>query len=143
MLNHDLKTRNPAKIYRYIEKIASINKSIENKELASYIGKVYRATKLNEELILKLEPGKIMVNTTFWSTSKDFKVAESFLKRQKWRNTFIYCQTVKNNIDIDYEKLNYFAEKEVLFLPFTQFKVEKVSYENKYDRKLFSIELTE
>ena len=143
MLNHDLKTRNPAKIYRYIEKIASINKSIENKELASYIGKVYRATKLNVELILKLEPGKIMVNTTFWSTSKDFKVAESFLKRQKWRNTFIYCQTVKNNIDIDYEKLNYFAEKEVLFLPFTQFKVEKVSYENKYDRKLFTIELTE
>ena len=143
MLNHDLKTRNPAKIYRYIEKIASINKSIENEELASYKGKVYRATKLNEELILKLEPGKIMVNTTFWSTSKDFKVAERFLKGQKWRNAFIYCQTVKNNIDIDYENLNYFAEKEVLFLPFTQFKVEKVTFENKYERKLFTIELTE
>ena len=143
MLNHDLKTRNPAKIYRYIERIATINKSIENEELASYKGKVYRATKLNEELILKLEPGKIMVNTTFWSTSKDFKVAERFLKGQKWRNAFIYCQTVKNNIDIDYENLNYFAEKEVLFLPFTQFKVEKVTFENKYERKLFTIELTE
>ena len=90
-----------------------------------------------------MEPGSTMVNTTFWSTSKDFNVAEEFLENQEWRNAFIYCETIKNNIDIDYENLNYFAEKEVLFLPFTQFKVEKIIIERKYNRKIFTIELIE
>ena len=52
---------------------------IENKLLKSFNGKVYRATKLDENLILKLVPGAKMINTTFWSTSKDFKVAEKFM----------------------------------------------------------------
>ena len=41
-----------------------------------------------------------MVNTTFWSTSEDFKIAENFMKNQKWRNSYIICETVKNNIQI-------------------------------------------
>ena len=84
-----------------------------------------------------------MVNTTFWSTSEDFKIAEKFMKGQKWRNSYIICETSKNNIDIDFEKLNPYNEKEVLFLPFTEFKVKKVSIENKYQKKLFIIELYE
>ena len=143
MLNYDLRTRNPAKIYRYCDLIALINRLIENGELANFKGKVYRATKLDENLIVKLEPGSTMINTTFWSTSKDFGVAENFLKNDEWRNSFIYCKTIKNNVDIDFENLNYFAEKEVLFLPFTQFKVEKIIIERKYNRKIFTIELTE
>ena len=143
ILNFDLRTRNPTKIYRYLDIIALINKLIENEELASFKGKVYRATKLEENLILKIEPGSTMVNTTFWSTSKDFEVAENFLKEQSWRNTFIYCNTFKNNIDIDFENLKMFSEKEILFLPFTEFRVEKIIIEKKYDRKIFSIELTE
>ena len=143
IFNSDLRTRNPAKIYRYLDLIALINKLIDNGELANYKGKVFRATKLDEQMILKLEPGSYMINTTFWSTSKDFDVAERFLKNQKWRNAFITCETIKNNIDIDYENLNYFGEKEVLFLPFNEFRVEKIIIEKKYDRKIFIIELTE
>ena len=143
IINDDLRTRNPTKIFRYIDLLSLIYKLIENEELASYKGKVYRATKLDEKLILKLKPNTIMVNTTFWSTSKDFKIAEKFMKRQKWRNSYIICDTVKNNIDIDFEKLNPYAEKEVLFLPFTEFKVKKISIENKFQKKIFVIELSE
>ena len=143
MVNYDLRTRNPAKIFRYLDLIAFINKLIENKELASYKEKVYRTTKLDEKFIFKLEPGSTVVNTTFWSTSKDFEVAEDFLKKNEWRNAFIYCKTIKNNVDIDFENLNYFAEKEVLFLPFTEFIVDKITCEKKYNRKIFTIELTE
>jgi len=36
-------------------------------------------TILTEDLIKKLEPGKIMFNSSFWSSSKDIKIAENFL----------------------------------------------------------------
>ena len=143
MINDDLRTRNPSKIYRVINLLALINKLIEEEELASFKGKVFRATKLDEKLIDKLVPGTVMVNTTFWSTSKDFNIADTFMYDDKWRNSFIICETNKNNIDIDFEKLNSFEEKEVLFLPFTEFRVEKVSFENKYQKKIFIIELSE
>ena len=143
MLNDDLRTRNPTLIFRYIDLLSIIYKLIENEELANFKGKVYRATKLDENLILKLKPGTIMVNTTFWSTSKDFSVAESFMEADEWRNSYIICEAVKNNIDIDFEDLNPFAEKEVLFLPFTEFKIKSVSVENKYQKKIFKIELYE
>ena len=84
-----------------------------------------------------------MINTTFWSTSKDLNVAKNFMAKQKFRNSFIICQTIKNNIDIDFEQLNPYNEKEVLFLSFTEFKVEKISSEEREDRKIYTIELTE
>ena len=84
-----------------------------------------------------------MVNTTFWSTSKDYNVANDFLRDQSWRNSFIICEAKKSNIDIDFENLNYFAEKEILYLPFTAFKVEKVRSEVKFNKKIYIIELTE
>lgn len=95
--NDDLRTRDPYKIYQYINILGLINNMIENEFLASFEGKVFRATKLDENLILKLIPGVNMVNTTFWSTSKSFKVAERFMIRKDWRNTFIICKTTKNN----------------------------------------------
>ena len=116
---------------------------IEINFVANYKGKVFRATKLDEKLILKLVPGSKMVNTTFWSTSKDLSVAEDFMRRNNWRNSFIICNTIKNNIDIDFEQLNPFNEKEVLFLPFTEVRVEKISSQIKYNKKIFIIELTE
>ena len=90
---------------------------------------MYRATKLDENLIYKLVSGKVMINTQFWSTSKSFEIAENFMKTSNWRNSYIICNANKNNIDIDYENLNPFQEKEVLFLPFTEFRVEKVTVE--------------
>jgi len=143
IINDDLRSRDSYKIYRYISIFSLINHLIENKLLKSFNGKVYRATKLDENLILKLVPGAKMINTTFWSTSKDFKVAEKFMIKNNWRNSFIICETTKNNIDIDLEKLNPFNEKEILFLPFTEFIIKKVSSEIKYGKKIFTIELTE
>ena len=143
MINDDLRTKDPSKIDRFIVLLGLIYKLIDNKELASFQGKVYRATKLDENLIKKLVPGKKMINTTFWSTSKEFKVAENFMIKQNFRNAFIICKTIKNNIDIDVEKLNPFNEKEVLFLPFTEFIVNKISSRILYSKKVFIIELTE
>ena len=143
IINDDLRSRDPYKIYRYVNLLALINILIEIKILKNFEGKVYRATILDENLILKLVPGAKMVNTTFWSTSKEFKVAEKFMKKHDWRNAYIICKTIKNNIDIDFEKLNPYNEKEVLFLPFNEFIIDKVSSEIKYNKKIFTIEMTE
>ena len=143
IINDDLRSRDPYKIYRYIGILALINKSIEDKSLKNYNGYVNRATILDENLIIKLKHGLKMVNTTFWSTSKDFKVAQDLMMKQVWRNSFIICKSTKTNIDVDYEKLNPFNEKEVLFLPFTEFLVEKISSLINYGKKIIIIELTE
>jgi len=143
IINDDLRTRDPYKIYRYINLLALINELIEGQILESFEGIVYRATKLDENLIMKLVPKTIMINTTFWSTSKDFNIADTFMKSQQWRNSFIICKTVKNNIDIESENLNPYNEKEVLFLPFNEFRVEKISSKIKYGKKIFTIELTD
>ena len=65
------------------------------------------------------------------------------MRKDKWRNAYIICDTIRTNIDIDYENLNPYNEYEVLFLPFTEFKIEKVYSENKYGRKIYIIELIE
>ena len=143
IINDDLRSRAPNKIYRYLNILALINLDIREEKLGIFEGKVYRATKLDEKLIMKLIPGTIMVNTTFWSTSKEFGIAEKFMIKDNFRNSFIFCKTTKNNIDIDFEELNPFNEYEVLFLPFTEFKVEKVSSKMQYGRKVFIIELIE
>ena len=143
IINEDLKSRDSSKIYPYITILALINQLIEKKWLASYKGDVYRATKLDEKLIMKLVPGIKMVNTTFWSTSKDFTIAERFMIGNDWRNSYIICKNVKNNIDIESEQLDSFNEKEVLFLPFNEFRVDKISTETKYGKKIYNIEVTE
>ena len=143
IINDDLRSRDPSKIYKYLSILALINQLIEERGFASFKGKVFRATKLDENLIMKLVPETKMVNTTFWSTSKDFKKAEKFMKKDNWRNCYIICEAIKHNIDIDLEELNTFDEKEVLFLPFTEFIVKKVSSQIKYEKKIFIIELIE
>ena len=143
MINDDLRSKSSSKIDRLIVLLSLINKLIENKEIASFKGKVYRSTKLDENLILKLKANTIMINTIFWSTSKNFKVAENFMKKNSWRNTFIICDTLKTNIDIDYEKLNPYNEYEVLIPPFNEFKVKKIYSENKYGKNIYIIELVE
>ena len=144
MINDDLRSREPSKIYRYINILALINQLMDENYFRYYQGVVYRSTILDEKLILKLVAGTKMVNTTFWSTSKDSQVADRFMKAQSWRNAYIICKTFKNNIDIDLEKLNPFSsEKEVLFLPFTEFIVEKISSEEKFKKKVYIIKLKE
>ena len=144
MINDDLRSREPSKIYRYINILALINQLMDENYFRNYQGVVYRSTILDEKLILKLVAGTKMVNTSFWSTSKDSEVADKFMKTQTWRNAYIICKTFKNNIDIDLEKLNPFDnEKEVLFLPFTEFIVENVYSEEKFNKKKYIIKLKE
>ena len=143
IVNKDLSSRNPQKISRYINIIALINKFIENKNLMNFNGMVYRGTFLDEKLIMSLTPGAKMVNTQFWSTSKDIQVAKKFLMNSTFKNTFIICKEAKTNIDIDFEKLSPFSEKEVLFLPYTEFKIEKVSNQIYCGKKIFTIEMIE
>lgn len=143
IVNDDLRSRDPSKIYRYINILALINLLIQEGGLSFFEGKVYRATKLDEKLIMKLNPGVKMVNTTFWSTSKDFKVAENMMIKNNFRNSFTTRKTFKNNTDIDFEGSNPPNEKEALLSPFTEFKLEKVSSIIKYGKKVFIIELTE
>ena len=116
---------------------------IENEFLASFEGKVFRATKLDENLILKLNPGSTMINTTFWSTTKNFDIAKRFMKNNSWRNAYIICESTKTNIDIDYENLNTFNEEEVLILPFTEFKVKYIYSEHQFNKKIYTIKLIE
>ena len=47
IINDDLRSRDPYKIYRYISILSLINSLIEKKFLKSFNGKVYRATKLS------------------------------------------------------------------------------------------------
>ena len=54
-----------------------------------------------------------MLNTTFWSTTKNFDIAKHFMKKNSRRNAYIICESSKTNIDIDYENLNNFNEEEV------------------------------
>ena len=143
MINDDLRSRESSKIYRYINILALINQLMDENYFRYYQGVVYRSTILDEKLILKLVAGTKMVNTTFWSTSKDSQVADRFMKAQSWRNAYIICKTFKNNIDIDLEQLNPYNEKEVLFLPFNEFIVKRVSSQIKYGKKIFIIELNE
>ena len=48
IVNDDLRTRDPYKIYPYINIVALINEIIRVGYLANYEGKVYRATKLEK-----------------------------------------------------------------------------------------------
>ena len=47
IINNDLRTRNPSKIFRYIDLLGFIYKLIEKEEIATYKGRVFRATKLD------------------------------------------------------------------------------------------------
>jgi len=53
IINDDLRTRDSSKIYRYTNLLALAYRLIENEELPSFKGKVYRATILDENLIFK------------------------------------------------------------------------------------------
>ena len=127
ILNDELRSGEPEKIIPHLDIIAYIEREIKNKELLSYKGNAYRGTILTEDLIKKLEPGKIMFNSSFWSSSKDIKIAENFLSYSEKANTLINIYTEGNNIDVDSENISYFKkEKEVLFIPFTPFKIIKI-----------------
>ena len=122
LMNKDLRSGDYSKIKKYIDTIALINSSFKEGVIKSYKGKVFRGTKLENEYIEeKIKVGKVLTNLSFWSASKDRKIAEKFLKG---KNIMFIIETKNNNIDIDNEQISKFEEKEVLFIPFSKFLVK-------------------
>ena len=128
IMNDDLRSTDPKKIYRYFDLIKLMGGLISTKRLKCYNGKLYRASFFKENLINSIKIGITMINPAFWSCTKAESVAKRFLKG-KYKNTLIITEGgLGNNIDIHLEGISkYPNEEEVLFLPFCKFKVK--SYE--------------
>ena len=142
IINTDLRSGNPKKISRYLELISFLNQLIKKKEVCSFSGIVYRGTFLNTNLIKELKPGKRIINTTFMSTSKVYKVAKQFLMNIKNKNAFLIIDAKNKNVDI--EDLSFYGnEKEVLFMPFSQFEIMEIKKSNTFDKLVYEIKLKE
>jgi len=142
IINTDLKSGNPKKICRYLELISFLNQLIKNKEIGSFSGLVYRGTFLNTNLIKELKPGKRIINTTFMSTSKVYKVAKQFLMNNNSKNAFLIIDAKYKNIDI--EDLSFYKnEKEVLFMPFSHFEILEIKETNTFDKLVYEVKLKE
>ena len=145
LLNDTLRSGNYEKINKFIDIFAKLLELIKDKAIMSYKGKVYRASKFKDNLLMQIKKGKKMVNTSLWSSTKDENVAKSF-KTNYNKNVIIYTNLNGNfNIDIHEEKLSRYAkEKEVLILPFCIFEVKdfiKVNDHNNGDYYKLDLEL--
>lgn len=146
ILNKELKNKDSSKANKYLELISLINTAIEQKAIKSFKGKVYRGTYIQNEIINNiLIEGKIVANLAFFSTSKDKGIAKKFLSRPK-NNVYFKIETNENNIDIDLEHISYFKnEKEVLFIPYSKFLVEKkkkkLFTQNRNEKEFYKIKL--
>lgn len=139
LMNKDLRSGDYLKIKKYIDMIAFINSSFKDNYIKSYKGQLFRGTKMESKYIEeKIKVGNVLTNLSFWSASKDRKIAERFLNG---KNILFIIETKKNNIDIDIEQISSFNEKEVLFLPFSKFlvkKIEKIIFKKK---EIFEVKL--
>ena len=136
-----LRSGNASNIEKFLYLISVFNMSLENKEIRSYEGIVFRGTKIQKEFIdNQIIVGKSLTNLSFWSASKSRTIAEKFLKG-KDKNILFIIKTKENNIDIDLEKISKFNEEEVLFLPYSKFLIkrkEKTFFNNK---EIYEVEL--
>ena len=142
MVNNDLRSANFEILSKYFEIISFINNLIEKEEISTYSGEVYRGTYLTPELINELKPFKKMVNSSFWSSSKDYEEALDFLLKSNINNTLICIKSQKSNIDIDNEELSEFLEEqEVLFIPYTLFEITKVEMKTIENKMVYVVHL--
>ena len=121
---------------------------------------LYRGAKLSNIEIRKIKdyiqkgevnglPGAIVFSKTFLSFSKNKKVAKDFMKNNQnnqIENLSKVLFILKSDIDIDYNSSTHVDvgrlsllddEEEVLFLPFSSFKIEKIEKE----KDIYKIEL--
>ena len=147
MVNDDLRSGDLKIICKYFEIISYMNKLIENDEILTYNGIVYRGTYWMPELINELRLGKRMINSSFWSSSKDYDIALEFLLNSQRNNTLVCITSKKSNIDIDKEELSaHPEEEEVLFIPYSVFEITKIEIkqiENKVVNVVSLIEVDE
>ncbi|CAF2061996.1 unnamed protein product [Rotaria magnacalcarata] len=96
--------------------------------------KVYRGSVFDDEnLIKELQPGKIILTTTYLSTTRDPEVAEFFcaVDRNDSKKISVFCTFALHNTPgcsaLDIGKLSQFAaEEEILLLRYVPFKIVSV-----------------
>ena len=142
LMNKDLRSGDYSKVKKYIDIIAMINLSFKEGVIKAYKGKLFRGTIMEEQYIEeKIKVGNVLTNLSFWSASKNEKIAKGFLELNKKKNILFEIETKKNNIDIDEEQISKFNEEEVLFLPFSKFLVKSKEMEDFNNRKIFRVKL--
>ena len=143
IMNNDFRSGNSQKICRYFPMIRSLYTLIKRKYIKSYSGDVYRAAYFKKELLDEIKPGKKLLNSSLWSSSKKLSVAKSFLVGYK-KNILLHTKIKEgNNIDIHSENLSkYPEEEEILFLPFCCFVVESFKKVKENDYEYYALELT-
>ena len=120
---------------------------------------LYRGGKLSNNEIEKIkkdlankkkeEPGVIVFSKTFLSFSKKKSMAEEFLgDREKGLNKVIFILENTKKIDYnlsthaDIEKISFFPrEKEVLFFPFSAFKIKEMNEKKVKEEVIYEIKL--
>ena len=142
LMNKDLRQGNYIKVDKYLEIISLINEGLKLGYIKSYSGKAFRGTVLNIKFINeKIIVGKSLTNLAFFSASIDRKVAENFLASPE-KNVLFIIKTKGYNIDIDAEQISKFEnEKEVLFLPYSKFLIEKVEKTKFMNKDIYEIEI--
>jgi surface protein len=118
---------------------------------------LYRGAKLSNKEISKIIdvtkkgevnglPGAIVFSKTFLSFSKNINVAKAFMEHNQIEKFSKVLFILKSDIDIDYNSSTHVDvgrlsllddEEEVLFLPFSSFKIEKIEKE----KDIYKIEL--
>jgi len=142
ILNRELRHPETSKIAKLIPLISMLNEEIKIQRKKGYCIKFFRATKMQNELIeQKLIEGKNTTNMCFWSATKERKIAENFLA-DSFRNILFVINSKKNYIDLE-EISKYKNEKEVLFLPFTEFLVKSKKIIIFKRKKVYEVQLEE
>ena len=136
----------------YLPFIKVLYEGIKFKSLPLSRDKIlYRGGKISNEELKKIDnfitKGKIIVfSRTFLSFSKDLDVAETFLKKgdtphsniSKGLSNILFILNQDENIDysisthVDLQKISFYKkEKEILFFPFSCFKIERLDKPSK------------
>ena len=145
LMNKELRSGDSLKINKYLNIISFINSTFEKEDLkclTSYEGKLFRATKMEEQHIQeKIITSKVLTNLSFWSATKNRKVAENFLAGNE-KNILFIIETKGKNIDIDKEQISKFAnEEEVLFLPYSKFLIKSKKKKVFNNKEIYEVEL--
>ena len=122
---------------------------------------LYRGSRLLNKEIYRIKdylkkkkeglPGSIVFSKTLLSFTKDIKIAENFLRKQKNENELnkvLFILEKEKNIDysllthIDIEKISFYPfEREVLFLPFSSFEIKEINEINYDNEKRYEVKL--
>ena len=141
ILNKTLRSSDISKIQKFFCLISCLNTALETQIIKSYKGEVFRATHIEKDFIEnKIIVGNVLTNLSFWSATKSNKIVENYLKDEK-RNILFVITTTGENIDIDFEQMSNFDEKEVLFLPYSKYEIKSKEKKNFNNKEIYEIKL--